>query len=192
MRLLIMGPPGAGKGTQAVGIAAHYGVPAISSGALFRSNIQNATPLGQRVSAIIAAGEYVPDDLTTELVFDRIADADCEAGWLLDGYPRTAGQVEALDGLLAAQGNDLTAAISLVADPDALVGRLLKRAEIEGRLDDNEETIRHRIEVYNAETASLLAGYADRGLVVEVDALGDVADVTRRLTDALDAKLAAK
>lgn len=192
MRLLIMGPPGAGKGTQAVGIAAHYGVPAISSGALFRSNIQNKTPLGQRVSAIIAAGEYVPDDLTTELVFDRIADADCADGWLLDGYPRTGGQVEALDGLLASQGVDLTAAISLVADPDALVGRLLKRAEIEGRMDDNAETIRHRIEVYNEETARLLADYESRGLVVEVDALGDVADVTRRLTDALDAKLAAK
>jgi adenylate kinase len=192
MRLLIMGPPGAGKGTQAVGIAAHYGVPAISSGALFRSNIQNKTPLGQRVSAIIAAGEYVPDDLTTELVFDRLADEDCAAGWLLDGYPRTAGQVEALDGLLSSQGDELSAAISLVAEPDGLVGRLLKRAEIEGRQDDNEETIRHRIEVYNQETACLLAGYQSRGLVVEVDALGEVADVTRRLTDALDAKLAAK
>lgn len=192
MRLLIMGPPGAGKGTQAVGVAAHYGVPAISSGDLFRSNIKSKTPLGERVSAIIAAGEYVPDDLTTELVFDRIADPDCGGGWLLDGYPRTAGQVAALDALLSEQGNEVSAAISLVADPDVLVGRLLKRAEIEGRLDDNEETIRRRIEVYNEETASLLEGYQARGLVVEVDALGDVADVTRRLTDALDAKLAAR
>lgn len=190
MRLLIMGPPGAGKGTQAVGIAAHYGIPAVSSGDLFRQHIKDQDDLGRRVSALIANGDFVPDVLTTSMVFRRLLQPDARAGWLLDGYPRTLGQVQALDLAQGELGTHLDAVVSLVADPEALVGRMLKRAQIEGRADDNEETIRHRIDVYEEQTAPVLGEYARRGLVVEVDAIGAMAEVTRRLTEALDARLA--
>lgn len=189
MRLLIMGPPGAGKGTQAVSIAAHYHVPAISSGNLFRENIKMQTDIGRRIEAIIARGDFVPNVITTSMVFRRLLVRDCFRGWLLDGYPRTMGQVEALDIIMREVGVRLDAAISLEADPDALVERLLLRAGIEGRQDDNQTAIRNRIEVYHEETAPLIDVYRERGLLVEVDALGTVAEVRQRVTDALDAKL---
>lgn len=189
MRLLIMGPPGAGKGTQAVSIAAHYHVPAISSGNLFRENIKMQTDIGRRIEAIIARGDFVPNVITTSMVFRRLLARDCFRGWLLDGYPRTMGQVEALDIIMREVGVRLDAAISLEADPDALVERLLLRAGIEGRQDDNQTAIRNRIEVYHEETAPLIDVYRERGLLVEVDALGTVAEVRQRVTDALDAKL---
>lgn len=189
MRLLIMGPPGAGKGTQAVSIAAHYHVPAISSGNLFRENIKMKTNIGRRIEAIIARGDFVPDVITTSMVFRRLLSRDCFRGWLLDGYPRTMGQVEALDIILKEVGVKLDAAISLEADPDALVERLLLRAGVEGRQDDNQAAIRNRIDVYHQETAPLTDVYRERGLLVEVDALGTVAEVRQRITDALDAKL---
>lgn len=184
-----MGPPGAGKGTQATGIAAHYGIPAISSGDLFRDNIRRQTDLGRRISALIAGGDYVPDVLTSSLVFRRLLEPDCGNGWLLDGYPRTVGQVAALDLAMRERGTRLDAVITLQAHPDSLVERLLKRAEIEGRADDNEETIRHRIDIYERQTAELLHVYDMRGLVVKVDAIGPVDDVTARLAKALDEKL---
>ena len=189
MRLLIMGPPGDGKGTQAVSIAAHYHVPAVSSGNLFRENIKMQTSIGRRAEALIAAGKYVPDVITTSMVFRRLLRRDCFRGWLLDGYPRTLGQVEALDIILREIGVGLDAAISLEADPDALVERLLLRAGIEGRQDDNQAAIRNRIDVYHAETAPLMQVYRERGQLVEVDALGTVSEVRQRITDALDAKL---
>lgn len=189
MRLLIMGPPGAGKGTQADAVAVHYRVPAISSGEIFRDEIRRGTVLGRQVEELIAAGDFVPDVLTTSLVFSRLLRPDCAHGWLLDGYPRTAAQVEALDIVMAERNTALDAAISLEADPDELVSRMLKRALTEGREDDNAETIRHRIDVYHDETAELLDLYRSRGLLVEVDALGTVDDVTRRLIAALDEKL---
>lgn len=189
MRLLIVGPPGAGKGTQATGVADHYGIPAISSGDLFRQHISAQDPLGQKVSNLISHGEFVPDVITSSMIFRRTMEPDAVDGWLLDGYPRTLGQVEALDIVLDEIGTRLDAVISLVADPNELVGRMLRRAELQGRADDNEETIRRRIEVYAEETAPVLAEYAGRGLVVEVDALGDIDDVTRRLVSALDARL---
>lgn len=189
MRLLIMGPPGAGKGTQAVSIAAHYHVPAISSGNLFRENIKMKTSIGRRIEAMIAAGDFVPDVITSGMVFRRLLLRDCFRGWLLDGYPRTLGQVEALDISLKEVGVKLDAAISLKADPDALVERLLLRAGVEGRQDDNQTAIRNRIEVYHTETAPLTDVYRERGLLVEVDAIGTVAEVRQRITDALDAKL---
>lgn len=191
MRLLIMGPPGAGKGTQACHVATHYGLVAVSSGDLFRKHIKAQDTLGKKVSALIAAGEFVPDVVTTSMVFRRLLQPDARPGWLLDGYPRTLGQVEALDIAQREIGTKIDAVISLIADPTALVGRMLKRAELEGRADDNAETISKRIEVYYAETEPVMSVYADRGLVVEVDALGEVDDVTRRLTAALDAKLTA-
>ena len=191
MRLLIMGPPGAGKGTQAGAIADHYGIVTISTGQLFRDNIQLGTPLGKRIESLIAAGNLVPDELTNEMVFQRLSSPDVRkrGGFLLDGYPRTLDQVEALDGALIRSRRRLKAVIALVADPNQLIARMLKRAEIEGRADDNEESIRHRIEVYHAQTAPLLDVYRDRGLLVEVDAEGTVDEVRERITGSLDAKL---
>lgn len=182
-----MGPPGAGKGTQATAVAQRYGVPAISSGDIFRHNIKRHTPLGDRVVEIIGRGDFVPDVLTTSLIFSRIAEPDCWKGWLLDGYPRTLGQVEALDIMMDETKTKLDGVIALNADPDALVARMLKRAELEGRADDNAESIRHRIEVYHAETADVVAVYRERGLVVDVDAVGTVDAVRDRITSGLDA-----
>lgn len=189
MRLLIMGPPGAGKGTKATGIAVHYGIPAISSGDLFRAHIKAQDALGQRVSALIAAGEFVPDVITTSMVLSRLLQPDASSGWLLDGYPRTLGQVEALDIAQVELGTQLDAVVSLLADPRELVGRMLKRAELEGRADDNEESIRTRLDAYAAETKPVLDVYRSRGLLVEVGALGEIDEVGRRLIGALDAKI---
>ena len=186
MRLLIMGPPGAGKGTQASALAARYSIPTISSGDIFRDNIKRHTPLGERLDEIIGRGDFVPDVITTSLVFQRITEPDCWRGWLLDGYPRTTPQVEALDIALDETGTLLRAVIVLAADPDELVDRMLKRAETEGRADDNAESIRHRIDVYHAETAEVVAIYRERGLVLEVDAVGTVEEVRDRINAALD------
>lgn len=186
-----MGPPGAGKGTQAGAIAEHYGIVTISTGQLFRDNIQLGTALGKQIEGLIAGGNLVPDELTNEMVFQRLASPDVRkrGGFLLDGYPRTLDQVEALDGALVRSRRRLKAVIALVADPNQLIERMLRRAEIEGRADDNEESIRHRIEVYHAATAPLLDVYRERGLLVEVDAVGAVTDVRERITNALDAKV---
>lgn len=184
-RLIIVGPPGAGKGTQAGRIAESFGIPAISTGDIFRKNVSEGTPLGVQAKAIMDAGNYVPDELTNELVKSRLSESDAEQGFLLDGYPRTVGQVAYLDALLADQGTGIDAVVQLVADQDELVGRLLKRAEDQGRSDDNEETIRRRQEVYTNETAPIVATYADRGLVVEVDGLGGIDEVGDRIQSAL-------
>lgn len=184
-RLIIVGPPGAGKGTQAGRIAEGFGVPAISTGDIFRKNVSEGTPLGVQAKAIMDAGNYVPDELTNELVKSRLSEPDAERGFLLDGYPRTVGQVEYLDALLAEQGTGIDAVVQLVADQDALVARLLKRAEEQGRSDDNEETIRRRQEVYTEQTAPIVAAYAERGLVVDVDGLGGIDEVGDRIQAAL-------
>jgi adenylate kinase len=186
--LLIVGPPGAGKGTQAVRIAEALGVPAVSTGDIFRQNIKEQTELGQRVSAILDAGEYVPDSLTNELIDDRLAQDDAEGGYLLDGYPRTAGQVEFLDGVNLRRGEELHGVIRLVADTDEVVRRLLARAADQGRSDDTEAVIRHRLDVYERETAPLIAIFAERGLVVEVDGIGAVDEVTERILAGLTAR----
>jgi len=187
-RLLIVGPPGAGKGTQATAIAETFGVPAISTGDIFRANVRDETELGLQVKAIIEAGDYVPDSLTNALVADRLGQADAAGGFLLDGYPRTVQQVEFLDGLLADQGHALAAVVQLVADRDAIVERLRRRAVEQGRADDTEEAIRHRQDVYLRETAPLLDTYRDRGLVVEVDGLGTIDEVAGRIDAALSAR----
>ncbi|GAA4673871.1 adenylate kinase [Frondihabitans cladoniiphilus] len=184
-RLLIVGPPGAGKGTQAVQIAESYGIPAISTGDIFRANVKNETPLGLKVKAIMDAGDYVPDSLTNELVSDRLAQPDAAGGFLLDGYPRTADQVVFLDELLAARGEALTAVVQLVADRDEIVERLRKRAVDQGRSDDTEEAIRHRQDVYLRETGPLIDTYAERGLVLPVDGLGSIDEVAARIDEAL-------
>jgi adenylate kinase len=187
-RLIIVGPPGAGKGTQAGRIASTFGIPAISTGDIFRKNVSEGTPLGQRAKAIMDAGEYVPDDLTNELVRDRLAESDAADGFLLDGYPRTPAQVEYLDALLAEHGTGIDAVVQLVAEQDALVSRLLNRAAEQGRADDNEQTIRRRQQVYQEQTAPLVAVYQERGLVVDVDGLGGVDEVGDRIAEALSAR----
>ena len=185
MRLLILGPPGAGKGTQAARIAEHLGIPAISTGDIFRANIKNETPLGLQVKEILASGGYVSDDVTNAIVEDRLAQDDCARGFLLDGYPRTLAQVEALDGMLAAHGATLDHVLELTVDDDAVVARLLKRAESEGRADDTEQVIRERMAIYHRETKPLSDTYRERGLLVEVDGLGEVDEVTTRILGAL-------
>jgi adenylate kinase len=187
-RFLIVGPPGAGKGTQAARISDSFGIPTISTGDIFRSNIAEGTELGVQVKAIVDAGDYVPDSLTNALVEDRLQAADAAEGFLLDGYPRTTDQVGYLDRLLAKNGHALDAVIRLVAEQDEIVRRLRKRALEQGRTDDSEEAIRHRQEVYRRETEPLVAEYSARSLLIEVDGLGDVDDVTQRIFAALDAR----
>lgn len=186
MRLLIMGPPGAGKGTQAKRISEQYHIPAISTGDIFRANVSEGTPLGLKVKAIMAEGGYVGDDITNEIVANRLVEQDANHGWLLDGYPRTLPQVEALDTVLAERGHALDAVLCLVADVDEVVARLHKRALHEGREDDRADAIRARQEKYLQETSPLIDTFRERGLLVEVDGLGAVEDVTARIFGALD------
>ncbi|MDK8074062.1 adenylate kinase [Alloscardovia omnicolens] len=174
MRLLIMGPQGVGKGTQAAKLAEHFGIPAISTGDIFRYNLKNQTELGKQAQAFIDKGELVPDELTNSIVKDRLAMDDAQGGWILDGYPRNASQVEALDTMLEELGTLLDAVVALDADHDVLMERMMKRAEIEGRADDTPEVIAKRLEVYAAETAPLLNIYADRGVLVKINGVGDI------------------
>lgn len=183
--MIILGPPGAGKGTQAARIAEHFDVPAISTGDIFRANIKNETELGKQVKGILASGGYVSDDITNAIVEDRLSDVDCERGFLLDGYPRTTPQVAALDAMLAKDNRSLERVLELVVDEDAVVGRLLKRAQIEGRADDTEDVIRERMAIYHRETKPLSDAYAERGLLVQVDGLGEIDEVTERIIAAL-------
>jgi len=184
-RLLLIGPPGAGKGTQATILAETFAIPAISTGDMFRANVANKTELGLKVKAIMDAGEYVPDSLTNEIVADRLAQPDAAGGFLLDGYPRTIEQVHELDRMLAAAGTALDAVVLITADTDEVVGRLLKRAQEQGRTDDTEDVIRHRMNVYAEQTAPLIDVYEQRGHVLTVDGLGEVTDVTERILNAL-------
>lgn len=187
MRLILMGPPGAGKGTQAVAIAAELGVPHISTGDIFRANVSQGTPLGIEAKRYMDAGEYVPDSVTNSMVRDRLAQDDCKPGFLLDGYPRTIEQVGELTSMLSAAGATLDKAIELSVDIDEVVQRLVKRAAEQGRADDTEDVIRRRLEVYFAQTAPLTALFEQRGLLVQVDGMGSVDDVAARIRSAISA-----
>lgn len=187
-RLLLIGPPGAGKGTQAALLSEHYGIPAISTGDIFRYNVKNQTPLGVEAKGFMDRGEYVPDSLTNALVRDRLSHDDALGGFLLDGYPRTIDQVHELDSILTDSGKRLDVVVQLTADTDELVRRLAHRAEVEGRADDTPEVIRRRLEVYDSQTAPLIDVYAARGLVAMIDGLGDIAEVTARIIEVLDAR----
>ena len=181
-----MGPPGAGKGTQARFVAEHFGVPAISTGDIFRANVSQGTPLGVEAKKFMDAGEYVPDEVTNQMVRNRIDESDADPGFLLDGYPRTQAQVDELDGMIAFTGHRLDAVVVLTADRDEIVSRLLQRAQVEGRADDTEDVIRRRQEVYSEETEPLIEIYRGRGILIEVDGMGEVDEVTQRIFDALD------
>jgi adenylate kinase len=188
IRLLLIGAPGAGKGTQAERLSEAFGIPAISTGDIFRHNVKNETELGKQAKAFMDRGEYVPDSLTNALVRDRLSYADAVEGFLLDGYPRTADQVVELDDILESQGNKLDVVVQLTADTDEVVRRLLNRAIEQGRADDTEDVIRRRLEVYEEQTAPLTNTYAARDLVVMIDGLGEVAEVTGRILEALAAR----
>lgn len=187
MRLLIIGPPGAGKGTQAKLVAERYGIPAISTGDIFRANIAGRTALGTLAQSYTDSGRLVPDEVTNDMVADRLTHDDVAKGFLLDGYPRNAAQVDALDAMLAGREERLDVVLQLTADTDELVTRLLKRAQTEGRADDTEEVVRHRQVVYLEQTAPLIDIYQGRGLLVAVDGMGPVDEVTARIAAALDA-----
>ena len=184
-RMVLLGPPGAGKGTQAARIAARLGIPAISTGDIFRANVAGATELGTQAKAYMDKGEYVPDSITNAMVADRIAQDDCENGFLLDGYPRTTAQVGELDSMLKASGLALDVVVEITADAEAVVARLLKRAGEQGRADDTEPVIRRRLEVYAESTAPLADLYAERDLLVQVDGMGEIDVVTGRIMEAL-------
>jgi adenylate kinase len=188
MKLLLIGPPGAGKGTQASKLSEVFGIPAISTGDIFRENVKNQTPLGVEAKSYMDKGEYVPDELTNKLVRDRLKNPDCVNGFLLDGYPRTADQVQELDSILKETNSKLDAVVQLTADTDEVVRRLAKRAIEQGRSDDTEEVLRNRLSVYEEQTAPLISVYESRGLLVKVDGLGEIASVTQRITEALDSK----
>ena len=185
MRLLMMGPPGAGKGTQAVFLAERCGIPAISTGDIFRANVAQGTKLGNEARRYMDAGEYVPDSITNSMVLDRLSQPDAAAGFLLDGYPRTVAQVAELDGMVERTGHRLDAVVVLTANADELLQRLVQRARVEGRSDDTEQVIRRRQEIYADQTAPLISLYRERGLLLEVEGTGEVRDVTSRLLSAL-------
>jgi adenylate kinase len=182
-----MGPPGAGKGTQAKVIATHFSIPAISTGDIFRANVAGRTELGKEAQRYMDAGEYVPDEVTNLMVRNRIDEDDAKPGFLLDGYPRTLAQVTELDGMIKFTGHELDAVVVLTVNQEELVQRLLQRAKTEGRADDTEEVIRRRQEVYAEQTEPLIEVYRDRGLLIEVDGLGEIDEVSERIFSALDA-----
>ena len=187
-RLLLIGPPGAGKGTQAALLAEHFGIPAISTGDIFRENVRNETPLGVEAKGYMDRGEYVPDSLTNALVKDRLNQPDAQKGFLLDGYPRTIDQVDRLDEFLDEMNQKLDVVVQLTADTEELIRRLSKRAQEQGRTDDTPEVIRRRQEVYEEQTAPLIDVYLSRSVVAKINGLGDVSEVTGRIIEALEAR----
>lgn len=186
MRLLIMGPQGVGKGTQAALLSEHYGIPAISTGDIFRYNLKNHTELGKQVQGYLDKGELVPDELTNSIVKDRLAQDDAKSGWILDGYPRNASQVQALDRMLEELGTPLDHVVALEAERDVLLERMQKRAVEQGRSDDTLEVIAKRLETYEKETAPLLDIYDSRGQLVEVDGVGDIKEINNRIVESLN------
>ena len=187
MRIILIGPPGAGKGTQATRLSEKLGIPAISTGDIFRANVKNETELGKTAKRYMDAGEYVPDEVTNSMVQDRLNQDDTANGFMLDGYPRTEAQVHELDRMLKEASQELDHVVELTADTDEIVARLLARAQIEKRADDTEDVIRHRLDVYVEQTQPLTDIYQERGLLRKVDGLGEIDEVTDRGLKALGA-----
>ena len=181
MRMLIIGPPGSGKGTQAARISERLGLVAISTGDIFRAHVKGGTPLGMEAMKFMDNGDFVPDSVTNEMVRNRLSQDDASNGFLLDGYPRTTAQVDNLDGILAMGEHELAVVLQLTADDDVLVARLLGRAQEKGRSDDNESVIRHRLELHHQQTAAVVASYAERGILTRVDGIGVVGEITDRM-----------
>jgi adenylate kinase len=189
-RLLIIGPPGSGKGTQAEHLASHFRVPAVSTGDIFRSNVSQETELGGQAAKYLDGGDFVPDHLTNALVKDRLLDSDVQSGFLLDGYPRTAPQVMELDNMLASQGFALDAVIELRAPDAELEQRMRRRAEEQGRTDDSVDVFRRRLDLYHRETHEVVSVYAGRGILVSVDGSGDPGEITALAIAAVEKFLA--
>lgn len=187
-RLLIVGPQGSGKGTQGVRIAETFGIPVVSTGDIFRENIKGGTELGQKVTAILDRGDLVPDELTSEIVRDRLAQDDAANGFLLDGYPRNTAQVAHLEEFLAGRGESLDAVIVLDVPREESISRLSLRAVEQGRSDDTEEAIAHRLDIYERETAPIIDVYSEKGIVDRIDGVGSLDEIAERIVTALDAR----
>ncbi|AZS35866.1 Adenylate kinase [Microbacterium lemovicicum] len=187
-RLLIVGPQGSGKGTQGVRVADSFGVPAISTGDMFRAAVAGGSELGTQVREIIQAGNLVPDQLTSKVVQERLSQDDAAQGFLLDGYPRNLGQVEDLDAFLASRDEQLDAVLELVVPRDESISRLTRRAQEQGRTDDTEEVIANRLAIYERETAPILEVYSARGVVDTIDGVGTLDEITDRIVAALQAR----
>lgn len=187
-RLLIVGPQGSGKGTQGVRIAETYGIPVVSTGDMFRANIKQGTPLGVQVTEILDRGDLVPDELTGEIVRDRLSQDDAENGFLLDGYPRNTAQVAHLDAFLAESGQALDAVILLEVPREESLARLTLRATEQGRADDTPEAIAHRLDIYEHETAPIIDVYSEKGIVDRIDGTGELDVITERILAALTAR----
>jgi adenylate kinase len=185
-RLLLLGPPGAGKGTQAQLLVERLGIPQISTGDMLRAAVSAGTPVGRKARSFMDAGKLVPDEVVIGVAEERLRQPDASRGFILDGFPRTVAQAEALDGLLGRLGSRLERCVSIAVDAEELVKRLLRRAEIEGRSDDNESTIRTRMREYQEKTAPLVAYYRKQGVLAEVDGQGSVEDIAQRIHEALD------
>lgn len=191
MRMLIMGPPGCGKGTQAERLSGRLGITVVSTGEVFRDHVKNLTPLGQEVIVHLDAGDLVPDTLTNRVVRDRLDQDDVRGGFLLDGYPRNTAQLAELDVMLAANGQELDAAVQLTVDDAELVRRLLHRATMTGRSDDTEDVIRHRLELYHHETEPVASAYSARGILLSVVGTGSEDEIFGRVVAALSASFPA-
>ncbi len=184
-RLLLLGPPGAGKGTQAIRLVERLGIPQISTGDMLRSAVAAGSEVGQQAQSFMDQGQLVPDSVVIGVAEERLSQSDAADGFILDGFPRTAAQAGALDAMLERMGTALERCVALVAEEDPLVARLLERARIEGRSDDNEETIRTRMKVYQEQTAPLIDYYRERRILSEVDGLGTIEQVAKRIGEAL-------
>jgi len=185
-RIVLLGPPGAGKGTQATSLIEALGIPHVSTGDMLRAAVKAGTPVGRKAKAVMDSGELVSDEIVIGIAEERLSEADAGSGFLLDGFPRTIAQADALESLLGRLGVEVDCCLALTVDNEAVVQRLLKRAEIEGRADDNEETIRERMRVYDSETAPLLEFYASRDRLIEVDGMGTVEEVGERIRKSLN------
>lgn len=183
---LIMGAPGAGKGTQAAILASDLGIPAISTGDIFRSHVGGQTPIGLEAQRFLDAGEYVPDELTNRMLGERLGQRDTRAGFLLDGYPRTVGQVDVLDELLAARATSIRAVVVLTVDTEEVVRRLLERGQTDLRSDDGADVVRRRQQLYIEQTAPIIETYQTRNLTAVIDAAGSVDEVSQRIRVGLE------